>query len=118
MQHNKQRKNRQQTEVKRARQSKTKMAHTTLVGMFWEYGAAKSMAAVMKDIVAAMNAPEDTRRKLREQIDDACSSKKATESSKNADEFKFKEPRHTLEGWKELLRAKRKEPMKDVHFKT
>ena len=67
MQHNKQReKQAEQTEVKKARQSKTKMARTTLVGLLREDGAAKSMAAVMKDIVAAMNAPEDTRRKLRE----------------------------------------------------
>jgi len=67
LQHNKQReKQAEQTEVKKARQSKTKMAHTTLVGMLREDGAAKSMAAEMKDIVAAMNAPEDTRRKLRE----------------------------------------------------
>jgi hypothetical protein len=63
------------------------MAHTTLVGMLREDGAAKSMASVMKDIIAAMNAAEDTWRKLREQIDNAWSSKKATENSKNAEEY-------------------------------
>jgi hypothetical protein len=83
------------------------MAHTTLVGMLREDGAAKSMGAVMKEIVSAMNAPEETRRVLREQIDEACNSKKTTESSRNAEEFKFKVPRHTLEGWKASLRAKR-----------
>jgi hypothetical protein len=50
------------TEVKKARQSKTKMAHTTLVGMLREDGAAKSMASVMKEIVLSLNVPEDTRR--------------------------------------------------------
>jgi len=85
--------------------------------MLREDGAAKSMALVMKEIVLALNGPEDTRRKLREQIDDACSSKKATESSRNAEEFNFKVPRHTLEGWKALLRAKRKEPMKEGHLR-
>jgi hypothetical protein len=93
------------------------MAHTTLVGMLREDGAAKSMGAVMKEIVAAMTAPEETRRILREQIDEACSSKKTTESSRNAEEFKFKVPKHTIEGWKSALRAKRKEPTKEVHFK-
>ena len=60
------------------------MAHTTLVGMLREDGAAKSMGAVMKEIVSAMNAPEETRRVLREQIDEACNSKKTTESSRNS----------------------------------
>jgi len=93
------------------------MAHTTLVGMLREDGAAKSMGAVMKEIVAEMTAPEETRRILREQIDEACSSKKTTESSRNAEEFKFKVPKHTIEGWKAALRAKKKEPTKEVHFK-
>jgi hypothetical protein len=79
------------------------MAHTTLVGMLREDGAAKSMGAVMKEIVAAMTAPEETRRTLREQIDEACSSKKTTESSRNAEEFKFKVPKHTIEGRKAKL---------------
>ncbi len=93
------------------------MAHTTLVGMLREDGAAKSMGAVMKEIVAAMTAPEETRRILREQIDEACSSKKTTEGSRNAEEFKFKVPKHTIEGWKAALRTKKKEPTKEVHFK-
>jgi hypothetical protein len=40
-----------------------------------------------------------------------------TESSRTAEEFKFKIPRHTLEGWKASLRAKKKEPTKEIHFK-
>jgi hypothetical protein len=51
------------------------MPHTTLVRMLREDGAAKSMGAVMKEIVSAMNAPEETRRVLREQIDEACNNK-------------------------------------------
>ncbi len=62
------------------------MAHTTLVGMLREDGVAKSMATVMKEIVLATNAPEETRRKLREQIDNACSSRKTTESTRKAEE--------------------------------
>ena len=94
------------------------MAHTTLVGMLREDGVAKSMATVMKEIVLATNAPEETRRKLREQIDNACSSRKTTESTRNAEEFKFKVPKHTLEDWKAILRVKKVEPMKEVHYKT
>jgi hypothetical protein len=94
------------------------MAHTTLVGMLREDGVAKNMAAIMKEIVLATNAPEETRRKLREQIDNACSSRKTTENTRNAEEFKFKVPKHTLEDWKAILRVKKVEPMKDVHYKT
>jgi hypothetical protein len=75
-----------------------------LGGMLREDRAAKSMAAAMKEIVSAMVALEDTSRKLREQIDEACSSKKTTENSRSAEEFKFKVPRHTMEGWKTALR--------------
>jgi hypothetical protein len=51
-----------------------------LVGMLREDGATKNMATVMKEIVSAMAAAEDTRRKLREKIDEACGSKKMTEN--------------------------------------
>ncbi len=61
MQHNKQRaKQVEHTEVKKARQSKIKMAYTTLVGMLREDGAAKSMASVMKEICSVRT--ERTRR--------------------------------------------------------
>jgi hypothetical protein len=76
------------------------------------------MASVMKEIVLAINAPDETRRKLREQIDKACSSRKTTESTRNAEEFKLKVPRHTLDGWKALLRAKKTEPKNEVHYKN
>jgi hypothetical protein len=64
------------------------MAHTTLVGMLREDGAPINMAAVMKEIVSAMVAPKDMRRKQRKKIEEAYGSKKMTESLRNTEEFK------------------------------
>jgi hypothetical protein len=73
------------------------MAHTMLVGMLREDGATKNMASVMKEIVSAINATEDTRRKLRETIDEACGSKKTTENARNTEEFSLKADVRRLE---------------------
>jgi hypothetical protein len=91
-----------------------KMAHTTLVGMLREDGATKNMAPAMREI-STMNAMEETRRKLREKIDDACGSRKMTENTRNTDKFSFKTPRMMMEGWKASLRQRTIEPVKDIY---
>jgi hypothetical protein len=92
------------------------MAHASLVSKLREDGTAKNMAAVMKEIVSAMNATDETRRKLREKIDAACGSKKTREHAKAIDNFNFKAPTQTLGKWKTALRTKNIDPSKQVHF--
>jgi hypothetical protein len=76
------------------------------------------MAAVMKEIVSAMNATDETRMKLREKIDDACGIKKTREHAKAIDNFSFKAPAQTLDKWKTALRTKNLDPSKKVHLKN
>ena len=79
---------------------------------------AKDMASLMREVVSVTGAPEETRRALREKIDEVCGDKKSREQTKRIDEFSFKTPRQTLEGWKGLLKQKGIEPVKDMHFKV
>jgi hypothetical protein len=64
-----------------------------------------------------MTALEETRRKLREKIDEVCGDRKTIEQTKRIDEFSFKSPRHTLEGWKASLKLKGVEAVKEIHYK-
>jgi hypothetical protein len=94
------------------------MAQRSLVSIMREESTAKDMASLMREVVLVIGAPEETRRALREKIDEVCGDKKTIEQTKKIDEFSFKTPRHTLEGWKAILKQKGIEPVKEVHHKV
>ncbi len=71
-----------------------------------------------KRSIRSINAPEDTRKRLREKIDEVCGNKREKEHSRKVEEFMFRVPAKSIEKWTEELRTVGTEPMKDIHYKT
>jgi hypothetical protein len=94
------------------------MAHNNLATMMKEQTTAKQLTELMKDIVQTITAPEDTRKRLREKVEDVCGNQREREHSRRVEEFAFKVPTRSIEKWTEELRSNGIEPVKDVHFKT
>jgi hypothetical protein len=95
------------------------MAHSSnLATVMKEETASKQLTELMKELVQTITAPEDTRKRLREKIDEVCGNKREKEHSRKVEEFMFRVPAKSIEKWTEELRAVGTEPMKDIHFKT
>ncbi len=95
------------------------MAHSNnLATVMKEETTSKQLTELMKELVQTINAPEDTRKRLREKIDEVCSNKREKEHSRKVEEFVFRVPSKSIERWTEELWATGIEPIKDIHFKT
>ncbi len=58
------------------------MAHNNLATMMKEQTTAKQLTELMKDIVQTITAPEDTRKRLREKVEDVCGNQREREHSR------------------------------------
>ena len=61
------------------------MAQRSLVSIMRDESIAKDMATLMREVVSVTGAPEETRRALREKIDEVCGDKKSREQTKRID---------------------------------
>jgi hypothetical protein len=94
------------------------MAGVNLATIMKEETTSKQLTELMKEIVQTITAPEDTRKRLREKIEDVCGNQREKEHSRKVEEFAFNVPTKSIEEWTEELRSNGIEPVKDVHFKT
>jgi hypothetical protein len=80
------------------------MAHSNnLATVMKEETTSKQLTELMKELVQTINAPEDTRKRLREKIDEVCSNKREKEHSRKVEEFVFRVPSKSIERWTEEL---------------
>ena len=91
---------------------------SNLAAMMKEETTSKQLTELMKELVQTITAPEDTRKRLREKIDEVCGNKREKEHSRKVEEFMFRVPTKSIEKWSEELRNVGTEPTKDIHFKT
>jgi hypothetical protein len=91
---------------------------SNLAAMMKEETTSKQLTELMKELVQTITAPEDTRKRLREKIDEVCGNKREKEHSRKVEEFMFRVPAKSIEKYSEELRNVGTEPTKDVHFKT
>jgi hypothetical protein len=94
------------------------MAGANLVTIMKEETTSKQLTELMKELVQTLTAPEETRKKLREKIEEVCGNKREKEHSRRVEEFTFSVPTKSIEKWTEELRNAGIEPIKDVHYKT
>jgi hypothetical protein len=91
---------------------------SNLAAMMKEETTSKQLTELMKELVQTITAPEDTRKRLREKIDEVCGNKREKEHSRKVEEFMFRVPAKSIEKYSEELKNVGTEPTKDVHFKT
>jgi len=94
------------------------MAQSNLVHLMREEKTSRGLAELMKELVLASGAPDETRKTLREKIDIVCRNSKEKEHSRKIEEFAFTKARRSIEDWEAELKRSEVHPTKDNHFKS
>jgi len=84
------------------------------VHLMREEKTSRGLAELMKELVLASGAPDETRKTLREKIDIVCRNSKEKEHSRKIEEFTFTKARRSIEDWEAELKRSDIHPTKDI----